>query len=565
MLNHLSIRNIVLIEKLDLDFQSGLTVLTGETGAGKSILLDSVGLILGDRAETRLIRKGCEAASVTASFTLPHTHAAFDILREADFDTTPEDGLIIRRQLNSNGQNKAFLNDAPISLTLLKAVGAVIADIHAQFDTHHLMNEQNHMSLVDLYGDYSALCDETRTLWTELSSIRREITTKKEMAEKAKQEEDYLRFVLDEMKTINPKEGEHEELDKKRIEIKNKSALLNAFSMADQALNGETGADNQLMQAIKALQTVEDKAGEDLTALLDDFSSVQQNLSDALFRFQHMINDIDGQDGSLDSIEERLLTIRDLARKHKCLPEELPAKMQEIADKINLIENLDHDLSTLLKRERETATAFEQTARALHQKRIETALIIDQKVMQELPAMKMERAVFTIAMDELPPEKWNKNGLSMAQFKIATNPGSAVDSLSKIASGGEISRLMLAIKVVLSHVEPHETLIFDEVDTGIGGATADAVGVRLQTLSNDKQVLVVTHSPQVAAKGIHHYHVLKTSDDHTTQTDVITLDDTQRVDEIARMISGAAITPEAKTAAKQLIAQSHLSQAKKAS
>ena len=565
MLNHLSIRNIVLIEKLDLDFQSGLTVLTGETGAGKSILLDSVGLILGSRAETRLIRKGCETASVSASFTLPADHMAFALLKEADFEIDPSEGLLIRRQLSHNGQNKAFLNDTPISLTLLKSVGAVIADIHAQFDTHHLMNENNHLKLVDLFGDYDGLLTKTQNLWADLAAIRREIDSKKAMAEKAKQEEDYLRFVLDEMKAINPKDGEHEELDKKRIEIKNKGALLQAFSMADQALNNEMGADNQLMQAIKALQTVEDKAGEDLTTLLDDLSSVQQNLSDALFRFQHLLNDIDGQDGSLDAIEERLLTIRDLARKHKCLPEELPEKMQEIEDKINLIENLDHDLSALLKREKETATAFEAAARELHEKRIKTAQKIDENVMAELPSMKMDRAIFTIAMDELPHDKWNKNGISSAEFKIATNPGSALDSLSKIASGGEISRLMLAIKVVLSHVEPHNTLIFDEVDTGIGGATADAVGMRLQNLSHHKQVLVVTHSPQVAAKGIHHYHVLKTSDDNTTQTDVITLNDTQRIDEIARMISGAAITPEAQTAAQQLILHSHSNTAKKAS
>lgn len=554
MLTHLSIRNIVLIDTLDIDLQAGMTVLSGETGAGKSILLDSLGLILGARAETRLIRKDCEEAHVSARFSFDKNHPIHTILNGLDLPTNNDQSILLRRIISASGGNKIFINDQSVTLNSLKKISAFLVDIHGQFDTHALMKENEHRDLVDFFGGHDAMRQKTRNAWKKRQSLLNDLNALKERLDKDARDEDYLRYVLNELESFSPQQGEHDELEEKRKTLKNKVAMQDSLSAANTSLNGRAGADEKINDAVLALSRIEQFDTENLSPLLDQISNIQTLLSDSLFSFQAILNKEMEEDDSLTDVEERLFTLKDLARKHQCQPDDLINVVQTYRTRLNHIENQEETLRALENALKEATIIFEKTARTLHEARIKTAKIIDKQVMVELPSLKMEKAIFETDIQELEEDKWSAKGISNVSFNIATNPGSSMDKLSKVASGGELSRLMLALKTVLSK-DAHgaQTLVFDEVDSGIGGATADAVGEKLLRLSQARQVLVVTHSAQVAAKGHQHFYIEKNVVNQKTVTSIKAIEDETRLEEIARMIAGAEITSEARAHASTLL------------
>ncbi len=554
MLTHLSIRNIVLIEALDLEFSSGLTVLTGETGAGKSILLDSLGLILGAKAETRLIRSGESEASVTASFELDIDHPIWLILHEAGIQADTNEMLIIRRMLSRDGKNKAFINDQNVTLNLLKQVGNITADIHGQFDTHKLLNDKTHLQLVDHFSNNEAERIVLRKAYQSYNETKKQLNDIFQRAEKAKQEEDYLNFVLAELNKLNPQLNEGDELEDKRQMLRNKTQIHDCLSQVNQHLSSENGVDTQLSYAIKMLYGLGEKITPSLKKVQERLETIQTEMSDILFEFHHIQSQEEGSDENLDDIEIRLMDLKDMARKHRCQVNELPTIKQEIEGKLALIHNLDEHIIRLQKELAEKKKLYLEQAQSIHDIRKKAAQTIDTAVMHELVPLKMERAIFETAVEILDDENhWNETGITKTYFQVATNKGSALGPLSKIASGGEMSRFMLALKVVLASADATPTLIFDEVDSGIGGPTADAVGKRLETLSKQKQVLVITHSPQVAARGDHHLKVQKQDINNQTFTNVKKLARHEKLDEVARMLSGETMSAEAKAAAEKLM------------
>lgn len=568
MLTNLSIRNIVLIEALDIDFKAGLTVLTGETGAGKSILLDSLGLILGSKAETRLIRQGCDEASVIACFDYPNPeNPAYALLEENGIEHDTQ--LIIRRHLSADGKNKIFINDRPSTYRFLKKIGSFLCDIHGQFDTHKLLNEKSHIHLLDQFADTREIKEKVKQAFNNFDSIRRHIRQIDADAIEAKKQEDYLRFVLNELEEANPQENEGDLLETKRQSLKNKGQLFEAMHLIQNALAGEQGADEKISDALKAMNKLETVGGGleslGLSQMADKLMSLQTEMGDILFEFQRRMSDQEGGDDDLEEIEVRLLHLKDLARKHQCQVNDLLEVKKNIEQKLNLIDNMDAERAKLVKALAEAKKAFIKLARSLHDMRTQSGAIIDQSVMKELIPLKMERAVFHTHIEASDDEAhWSSNGFDLVYFSIATNPGSAPGPLNKIASGGEMSRFMLALKVVLAEADPTNCFIFDEVDSGIGGATADAVGQRLKSLSASKQVMVITHSPQVAAKGDQHLCVSKSTDaEQKTRTQIISLEGAERRDELARMLAGATMTDAAIEAANALLDDSAAIQTKK--
>lgn len=554
MLTHLSIRNIVLIESLDIDFASGLTVLTGETGAGKSILLDSLGLILGAKAETRLIRANQDEASVTAAFDLDVSHPIWALLEDSGVKANTDEMLIIRRTLTRSGKNKTFVNDQAVTLTLLKTIGNVLADIHGQFDTHKLLNDKTHLGMVDHFSGNGADRKALKDAYRHYNETRQALRDVYEKAEKAKQEEDYLTFVLAELEKLSPQDNEGDRLEETRQMLRNKTQIHDCLEQVNGHLSNESGVDTQLSYAIKSLYGLGDKMPTSLKSVQERLEAIQTELSDILFEFQHIKSNEEGSNENLEEIEVRLMDLKDMARKHRCQVNDLPKIKQEIEEKLKLIHNLDSHIAHLQKELELRKTHFLEKARKVHEVRKSAAMTIDSSVMKELIPLKMERAIFETAIEEIEDESgWSETGITKAYFQVATNKGSQLGPLNKIASGGEMSRFMLALKVVLSEADATPTLIFDEVDSGIGGPTADAVGKRLEMLARSKQVLVITHSPQVAARGDHHVKVQKYDRDHQTYTEIKHLKTQEKLEEVARMLSGETMSAEARAAAEKLM------------
>lgn len=556
MLSRLSIRNIVLIDKLDLDCSAGLSALTGETGAGKSILLDSLGLILGAKAQTRLIRHGCDQASVTAAFDLKKDNPIFELLDELEITIDPSETLIVKRALSSDGKSKAYLNDEPITLKKLQKIGAFLCDIHGQFDTHKLLNEKSHIHLVDQFAQNPELKKQVESHFKAYNKARLALEDLDKKAQEARKQEDYLRFVLSELEEANPQENEGDYLEGKRIALKNQGKYREALDLINQALSSDHGADQQISNALSAFNRLPPEQMEHptLSKLSDRLMTIQTEMGDILFELERFAADQDGDTDNLEEIEIRLLHLKDLARKHQCQVNDLVTVKADIKSKLGLIDDLESQRLSLQKELKEHRQNFVETAQKLSVHRQKSARLIDHTVMEELNPLKMERAIFkTVVEPQSDENKWSKHGIDQVAFQIATNPGHAPGPLSKIASGGEMARFMLALKVVLADADPTETLVFDEVDAGIGGPTANAVGERLRKLGSDKQVLVVTHSPQVAAKAVNHLYVEKQVKDSITNSDVRILSDDERLLEIARMLSGAQIDDASKQAAKSLL------------
>lgn len=552
MLVGLSIRNVVLIERLSLTFESGLCALTGETGAGKSILLDALGLALGARGDSGLLRQGADGASVTAEFAVAADHPAVVLLNEHDVE--PDDRLVLRRTLGSDGRSRAQINDQPVSIGLLRRVGEALVEIHGQFDTQGLLDPQNHRQLLDQYGGFDAEVRRTADAWTAWRRIEADRADAKRAADEARAEEDFLRHALAELDALDPNPGEEAALADKRQMLMHREKLVEAVTGALDHLSGEHGTDRSLGVAARQLQRVVDHAGGRLDPVLDAIDRAAGDLADAAATLESFGSELDLDPGELERLEERLFALRALARKHGVTVDELAGRRDELADRLGLIEGQGDTLTRLAKQAAAARTEFENAASMLSQKRRDVASRLDKTVAQELAPLRLDKARFVTEIAPLDEDGWGAGGCDRVRFAVATNPGAPPGPIHKVASGGELARFMLALKVVLARTGSAPTLVFDEVDSGISGAVADAVGERLALLGRDLQVLVVTHSPQVAARASHHLRVQKDQVMEQVLTTVVPLPDAARREEIARMLSGARITDQARAAADSLIA-----------
>ena len=551
MLKSLSIRNVVLIDKLDLDFQNGFSVLSGETGAGKSILLDSVGLLLGKRAEIGMIRSGCDKLSVCGSFEIADKKGELAALC-AEYDLDFEHEIIIKRTLNQDGKGKIFFNDQPITQKLLKEIGSYLVEIHGQFDNQGLLNPATHLSVLDNYGAYPEKITAMKAAFAVCKKAKDNRVNAEAKIAQAKADEDNLRHWVDEFQKLRPRKNELEELEEKRRQMMNAEKILENLDAAYKALNqgGVQSALRQAQTAISRVNALLNGKFDNIYALLD---TALVNADEAGEEIENASNEISLNQNELDAVEERLFALKALARKHNTTVEELPLVWQQMEESLRNLERGEDDIENLRKLEEIAYKDYVKTATEVSQARLAAALRLDGKIQAELPDLKMEKARFMTQISTKPENQWNENGRDDVCFMVSTNPNTPYGSISKIASGGELARFMLALKVNLAQTSQVETMIFDEVDTGIGGATAQAVGEKLAKLGEQVQVLVVTHSPQVAAQSKYHYKVEKTTVDNVTTTSLRELSAAEKTEEVARMLSGEHITNEARAAAKVLI------------
>lgn len=557
MLAALAIRDVVLIDRLDLAFAPGLSVLTGETGAGKSILLDALGLALGARADSGLVRHGREQASVTAEFDPPPGHVIDAILAEADLE--PRDGpLILRRVVAADGRSRAYVNDQPTSVSLLRRLGDALVEIQGQFDQRGLMDPATHRDTLDAFAGLGRQAASVRSAWQAWRDTAARHAESRAALDQARAEEDWLRHAVDEFDRLAPADGEEQRLSETRTVLANAEAVLSAMNAAAGALAGEdSGADSAVAQAQRALGRIADRAGTRLDAAAAALERAAAEIQEAVAELQSAADDIEADSGRLADIDDRLHALRDLARKHGVEPDDLPRLHRAMVDRLAALDADGGSLAALAEAERRARASYVAAAETLSQGRGTAAGRLDAAIAAELPPLKLEKARFATAVERLDEPRWGPDGLDSVGFRVSTNPGAPPGPLNRIASGGELSRFLLALKVVLAESSPVPTLVFDEVDAGVGGAVAAAVGERLARLAGRLQVLVVTHSPQVAAQGAHHWHVEKRAAGEVVSTTVAALDQAARQEEIARMLSGAAVTAEARAAAHSLLTQSN--------
>lgn len=551
MLTRLAIRNIVLIEALDLDFGRGLGVLTGETGAGKSILLDSLGLVLGNRADSGLVRAGEDKASVTASFEFAALPAPLaELLEDADIEVEEGEPLILRRQLKADGKSKAFVNDQSVSMGLLREMATHLVELHGQHDDRGLVNPRGHRALLDRFA--GADTARVAQAWSKWRSAEDALGEAREAVETAKADQDLLLAHLTELTALEPQAGEEARLAEARAEMQKGEKLSGDL---EELRHIWEGSDSPLAALRVAARRLDRIAPEHplLAEALGALDRAVVEAGEAEDKLQAAAEALVHDPQALDAAETRLFELRALARKHRCDVDELPEKMREFRAALDSIEGGEAELDALEAAAKEAGARYRAEAEALHANRIAAALRLDEAVAGELAPLKLDAARFRTSVTELPEERWGAHGLDAVEFLISTNPGAAFAPLAKIASGGELSRFILALKVALAEKGGAATIIFDEIDRGVGGAVASAIGERLARLAADGQLLAVTHSPQVAARGRTHYMIAKSSDGTVTRTSVALLDETGRQEEIARMLSGAEVTPEARAQADRLL------------
>ncbi|HYM98351.1 MAG TPA: DNA repair protein RecN [Aestuariivirgaceae bacterium] len=556
MLTALSIRDIVLIEKLDLSFEDGLSVLSGETGAGKSILLDALGLALGARGDSSLVRTNEQKGIVTASFALSRNHAVLKLLADQGVDVEGE--LIIRRIQNADGKSRATINDQPVSINLLRQAGGLLAEIHGQHDDRALVDVVRHRDLLDAYGGLEPKVAQVQAAWDEWRSALEALDHQRERVKRAEAERDFLEHAVKELCELQPRSDEEEALAQRRQLMMNAEQFSAAVAEARDALCGDGTLDGRLNAALRKLERRRDQALgklDELCAALDrvlaEMAEAQRSISEAehLFAFDPK---------ELEKAEERLFALRAIARKHRVQVGELPDLLHRFEADLQSIFDGGEALRQLTAREQQARAAYDAAAAELSRARKAAAKLIDQAVMAELPPLKLERARFATLVDN-NGERAGAEGIDRVEFLVTANPGVPLGPLMKIASGGELARFMLALKVVLAAKGSAPTLIFDEIDTGVGGAVADAMGSRLYRLAKRLQVLCVTHSPQVAARARTHMLISKMEEVGGRGTRMVTrvapLSSKSRREEIARMLSGASVTDEARAQAERLLAQ----------
>src|SRR3954451_7534380 len=565
MLRSLSIRDIVLIERLELEVRPGLSVLTGETGAGKSIILDALGLALGGRGDRGLVRAGADQGGVTAEFELPPGHPARDLLAENDIAS---DELVVRRTVTADGRSRAFVNDTAVSTGLLRQLGDLLVEVHGQFDQRGLLDARNHRASLDAFGGLEPHLAKVREAWADWRATQARLDGLAREIEAARGEEGYLGPPQRELSALDAKPGEEEELAQRRQHLVHREKLATALREALAALSGSGGAVERTGAAERRLERSAGLAPEMLEPAVQALGRALTELGEAEAAVEAALRDLMEGGDSLETIEEGLFALRDASRKHRVPVDELPALLAETRTQLERIDAGATDVEAAAREVGQRRKAYLAAAEALAKGRGAAGGALAEgggrgggaggggrarAVRAELPPLKLERAHFRVALEPLGEEGAGPEGTERVAFEVSTNPGQPFGPLSRIASGGELSRFMLALKVVLARLGTAETLIFDEVDTGLGGATADAVGERLARLGEERQVLVVTHAPQVAARADHHFTVSKHVAGGRTHVRVTELEPRERRDEIARMLAGAEVTEAARAAADSLM------------
>ncbi len=548
MLRALDIRDMLIIDRLELAFQPGLNVLTGETGAGKSILLDSLGFVLGWRGRAELVRQGAKQGEVTAVFDITEDHPARAVLRDAGLPE--EDDLILRRVNTADGRKTAWVNDRRTSGEVLRALSESLVELHGQHDDRGLLNPRGHRAILDDFAAHDALCDRVRAAWRDLAVARRTLEERQAALDAMRAEEDFLRHAVQELDALDPQPGEDATLDVERRRMQGAARIRDDVARA-LSLIGSDGAETAMSDASRWLESVADKADGALDDPIGALSRALVELGEATSGVERCLEGLEFDPLQLEQTEERLFAIRALARKHSVEPDALADLADDLRTRLGALDAGDADLAECRAALGAAQKAYDNATETLTASRREAAARLDAAVMAELAPLRMERAVFATQISAGDP---GPDGVDTVAFSVATNPGAPSGPLNKIASGGELSRFLLALKVCLHGRAQGVTMIFDEIDRGVGGATADAVGRRLAGLAASGQVLVVTHSPQVAARGAHHWQVAKQVVDGMTLSKVSPLGDGERIDEIARMLAGDTITEEARAAARALLA-----------
>ncbi len=547
MLRQLSIRDVVLIDRLELEFEPGLGVLTGETGAGKSILLDSLGLALGVRADTGLVRNGEAQASVSAEFELPGDHPAFSVLAEQGIEPEPGEPLLVRRTLRADGGSRAFAGGAGVAASVLRDIANGLVEIHGQHDDRGLLNPRGHRALLDAFGKLDA--SPVAEVWAEVERLATELAEAKETTKAAARDRDWLEHAAKEIAALAPEPGEETRLAEERAAMQAGAKAGEALTGLDELLGGSEGALAQLRTAARRIE----RGAADHPLLAEALASLDRALieaSEAEDRIGRAAEALAFDPARLEAVEARLFDIRGLARKHRVEADALAALGEDLTAKLALIEAGGERIAALEAELDEARLRYDAVALKLRQTRTETAASLDRAVAGELAPLKLDAARFRTALANAEP---GPAGIDRVEFEVSTNPGAPFGPLTRIASGGELSRFILALKVALAEAGTAQTMIFDEIDRGVGGAVASAIGERLARLAQKSQLLVVTHSPQVAARAAHHYRIEKAHEDGVTRTFVRKLTPEERREEIARMLSGAAITDEARAQAARLL------------
>ncbi|URD59870.1 DNA repair protein RecN [Sphingomonas sp. KRR8] len=548
MLRQLVIRDVVLIDRLELEFGTGLGVLTGETGAGKSILLDALGLALGARADSGLVRSGQEGAAVSAAFDLSADHPGLTVLDEAGVEAEPGEPLLLRRQVKADGGSRAFAAGAPVPAAVLREVGATLVEIHGQHDDRGLLNPKGHRDLLDAFAriDVRPVSDA----WSRWQAVEEDLAQARASAQEAERDRDYLTHAADEIAKLAPDPGEETSLAEQRAAMQAGARAGEALQGLDELLGGSDGALALLRAAARKIE----RGAADHPLLAEALAGLDRAVietAEAEERIGRAADEMSFDPQRLELVESRLFDIRALARKHRVEADALAALGADMQARLALIEAGGERIARLERSLAQARQDYEAAAAGLTQTRSDAAVRLDAAVNDELAPLKLESASFRTS---LSPAAAGPSGSDRVEFTVSTNPGAPFGALTKIASGGELSRFILALKVALAEAGSASTMIFDEIDRGVGGAVASAIGERLARLAQQSQLLVVTHSPQVAARAQHHYRIEKSHGEAGTRTTVRKLSPEERREEIARMLSGADVTDEARAQAARLLA-----------
>nr|WP_319513532.1 DNA repair protein RecN [uncultured Cohaesibacter sp.] len=552
MLASLSIRDIVLIDRLDLEFGDGMTVLTGETGAGKSILLDSLSLALGGRGDGSLVRAGQKQGQIVAMFDIVPSHPVFAFLEEQGLD---HDGdLILRRVQNADGRTRAYVNDQPVSAGMLRRVGEGLVEIHGQHDDRALVDASEHRVLLDAFGSLQSELEGVRKRYKAWRKAERDLATLEKTIEEARKEADYLTASVEELGSFNPIEGEEEELAAKRTTMMQSEKIATDLNEAYEVLDGNGSPIPSLASMMRRLERKTEQMPGLLEPTLSHLTIALNELEDARSSLEEAQRQTDFDPRELEQVEERLFALRALCRKHKVTGDELVGLLDRMRSELDALDHGEERLVALHAAASETKASYDKAAEALSRKRAKVAKDLIKKVMAELPSLKLETAQFLVNQTS-EAEARSEEGIDQIEFWVQTNPGTHPGPMMKVASGGELSRFLLALKVAMADKGSAPTLVFDEIDTGVGGAVADAIGRRLARLAENVQVLSVTHAPQVASRANAHMRIAKNAvkGEDRVATGVTVIDGDHREEEIARMLAGEVISDEARAAARHLI------------
>ncbi|MFL2830173.1 MAG: DNA repair protein RecN [Candidatus Puniceispirillales bacterium] len=551
MIKELIIKNIVLIKYLDIEFNKGLSVLTGETGTGKSILLDSLGLILGNRVDFNLIRKGENEASVTALFYVPDNHIVAQILNK--YNINFENELLIRRNINSSGKSKCYINDILITRNALSEITDCLIELQGQFEDRGLLNIKTHLYLLDIFSNHNHLIETTKKSFNKLIELKKEIEDTKIREKVITDDNEWIEESLNQLELLDPKLGEEEKLNQTKLFLNNREKIFIATNQAKTIIDDELGIEDLINKIFKTFDNVKLIDRFNINQAINIVNKIKVDVEELKSIINNEVNEMSENNQNIEFVNDRLYELRSQARKHNCSVDDLANIKSKLKLKIDQIDNDKFMLEKLQKEYESLKNEFISNSNLLSNSRRKSAIILSRKINDELPHLKLENANFNVQFEAVQFENASEMGIDRVTFLASTNTGADALPINKIASGGELSRFLLAIKVVLETVVHKRTIIFDEIDSGIGGAVANAVGVRLAKLGDNYQTMVVTHSPQVTSKGHYHYLVQKNNINNNITTNVTQLNEKEKIEEIARMVSGSIITNEAREAASKLL------------